>query len=377
MKILLKILRNTLLSIVGFILIFVIAVAIFVNTAPQFGASVSGEKLAYVKASPNYENGKFQNLESTIMNTMKAGDYAGLMYDFLLNGNIGTPKSQIPVAFNTGESAIVDSIAFVTWYGHSALLLEMEGKKILIDPMLGPASAPVSFTTKRFPYETPIDLDKIKNIDAVILSHDHYDHLDYPTILKIQNEVGHFYVPLGLGEHLIKWGVDTSKITQLDWGQSAMLAHIELTATPSRHFSGRGTMNQNTTLWASWVINGKFNNIYFSGDGGYGEHFKKIGDQYGPFDFAMMECGQYNTLWSQIHMTPEQTVQASIDVNTTLMMPIHWGAFKLAPHDWKDPVERVTKEAKIKNVTITTPTIGTRFSIYKPVLENTWWKMVD
>lgn len=365
------------LALLALVLIFVIIIAIFMNTAPQFGASVTGDKFENLIQSPNYEDGTFQNLVPTIMNEMELEDLAGLMYDFLFNASEGSPQSPIPVAFGEGELATIDSIAYVTWFGHSAVLIEMEGKTILIDPMLGPASAPVSFLTKRFHYEQPIEIENLKNIDAVVLSHDHYDHLDYPTILKIQNEVKHFYTPLGLGEHLIKWGVDPDKIIQLDWWQSASLGHMKLTATPARHFSGRGFTDRNKTQWASWVIKGKYNNIYFSGDGGYADHFTNIGKEYGPFDFAMMECGQYNTLWSKIHMTPEETVQASIDVNTSLMMPIHWGAFKLAPHDWKDPIERVTKEADLKNVKITTPTIGERFAIKNPVLNNPWWEKVD
>lgn len=361
-----------------FLLVVIVALSVllFIKTSPQFGASIKGEPLKKIQKSENYNEGEFQNLVPTSVGEIKIKDAAGLLYDFVFNSGVGSPKELLPVAFGEGEISGPDSLVYVTWYGHSAILIEMEGKKILIDPMLGSASAPVSFATKRFQYEEAIDLNQLKNIDAVILSHDHYDHLDYPTISKIKDEVKHFYTALGVGEHLIAWGVASEKVTQLDWWQMAQLGEIELVATPARHFSGRGISDRNKTQWASWVIKGEKNNIYFSGDGGYASHFTQIGEKYGPFDFAMVECGQYNELWSQIHMTPEETVQASLDVDAKLMMPIHWGAFKLAPHDWKDPIERVIKASNIKDVRLVTPTIGKRFSLGNAV-EERWWEEVD
>ena len=265
---------------------------------------------------------------------------------------------------------------YVTWYGHSAILLEIEGKRILIDPMLGPAASPVPFLTKRFEYEDPIDLDDIVDIDAVLISHDHYDHLDYPTISKIKDKVGHFYTALAVGEHLKHWGISSDKITELDWWQTSKIGHIELVATPARHFSGRGVTDRNKTQWASWVILGRHNRVYFSGDSGYAPHFSEIGDKYGPFDFTMMECGQYNEMWEAIHMMPEQTIQAHIDLKGKIMMPIHWGAFNLSLHDWTDPIERAKAEADRLGVTLLSPYIGDRFVIEKEGPEEpnaNWW----
>ncbi|MEP0368584.1 MAG: MBL fold metallo-hydrolase [Cyclobacteriaceae bacterium] len=372
MKLLLKIL----LLIVATIILLGFSGYLFIKLSPQFGATIDGPALTRIEQSENYSQGEFQNLIPTGVGNLSLKDYSKLMYDLLFKGSEGTPKSPLPVRFGEGDLQHVDSLAFITWFGHSAILLEMEGKSILIDPMLGPASAPVSFTTRRFKYQSPINIDDIKQIDAVIFSHDHYDHLDYPTVVKIKDRVGHFYTPLGLGEHLKKWGVPAARITELDWWATANFDHIELTAAPARHFSGRGITDRNKTQWASWVIKGKHNNLYFSGDGGYADHFAEIGFQYGPFDFVMVECGQYNPLWSQIHMTPEETVQASIDLKADKMMPIHWGAFKLAPHDWKDPILRVEKEAQLKSVKITTPVIGERFSINEDPNEK-WWNLVE
>ena len=240
--------------------------------------------------------------------------------------------------------------------------------------MLGNAAAPVSFMTNRFAYEVPIDLESIPHVDAIILSHDHYDHLDYPSIMKLKDKVDHFFTPLGVGSHLIRWGVDESKITELDWWESKTIDNIQLVATPARHFSGRGISDRNKTQWASWAIIGEKERIFFSGDSGYGPHFKEIGEKYGPFDFAMMECGQYNERWEAIHMMPEQTIQASIDVKSNLMMPIHWSAFNLSLHSWTDPVERAVKAAQTQGVNILTPQIGLRFSPGLEIKNEFWWR---
>ena len=233
----------------------------------------------------------------------------------------------------------------------------------------------MTFFGKRFDYHEPIRVDQLVDIDVIVISHDHYDHLDYSSIKALNDNTKHYLVPLGVGAHLIAWGVDPGKITELDWGQSAEKLGIQFTATPARHFSGRGMLNRDKTLWASWVIKGRQKNIYFSGDSGYGPHFKDIGDQYGPFDFAMMECGQYNEKWEAIHMMPEQTVQASLDLRSKHTMPIHWGAFDLSLHTWTDPVDRLIKESESKGVPVSTPQLGTRFEIADHPTQS-WWKMV-
>jgi len=269
---------------------------------------------------------------------------------------------------------LIDSTTYITWYGHSALLLEMEGKRILLDPMFGAYSSPVSFFGKRFAYQSPIDINAFTNIDAVILSHDHYDHLDYVSILKLKDHVKHFYVPLGVGSHLQYWGVNAANITELDWWGTTEAGDFSFTAAPARHFSGRGIRDRNKTLWASWIIKGKYNKIYFSGDGGYGAHFKEIGERYGPFDFTLMECGQYNEKWANIHMMPEQTLQANIDLRGKAMMPVHWGAFALAVHPWREPAERLLKAAALHEVRVAYPFIGQRFSINEPLPAIKWWE---
>ncbi len=213
----------------------------------------------------------------------------------------------------------------------------------------------------------------LPSIDAILISHDHYDHLDYGSIRQLKDKTKYFFVPLGVGAHLQHWGVEASKITELDWWQSADIDGMTFTATPARHFSGRGLTDRDKTLWASWVIKGQDNNIYFSGDSGYRTHFKQIGEQYGPFDFTMIECGQYNEKWEAIHMMPEQSLQAHIDLQGKMMMPIHWGAFNLAVHPWKEPVERLLK-AKKEDMMIATPVIGESFVLSQALPDARWWE---
>lgn len=371
MKIFKRIVLRSLLIFLSVTLLLTIAVMSFVKLAPQFGAAPSGKALEKITLSENYHEDHFVNLIPTSMD-MKVKDGVKVMYEWLFNADSRMPDKPLPVAFQKkAESEVVAPVA-LTWYGHSALLLEMDGKKIFLDPMLGNAASPVAFMTKRFAYTEPIDIENLPHLDAVVLSHDHYDHLDYGTIKKIKDRVDHFFTPLGVGAHLRRWGVDDDKITELDWWQSVALEGLKITATPARHFSGRGLTDRNKTQWASWVIESKNSNIYFSGDSGYGPHFKQIGERLGPFDFAMMECGQYNERWAAIHMMPEQTIQAAMDVKARKMMPIHWSAFNLSLHAWTEPVERAIKAAKIHEMYIITPQIGERF-VPDDFPENDYW----
>ncbi|MBD2843865.1 MBL fold metallo-hydrolase [Paenibacillus sp. IB182496] len=249
--------------------------------------------------------------------------------------------------------------ARVTWFGHSALLVELDGKTLLLDPMLGRAPSPVPWVGgRRYSAGLPAEPEQLPPIDAVILSHDHYDHLDYGTIRKLRHKVKHYYVPLGVGAHLRRWGVAEARITELDWWQEADADGLRLACTPAQHFSGRSLTDRGRTLWCSWVIAGAEQRLFFSGDSGYGAHFREIGERYGPFDLTMMECGQYDPRWADIHMLPEQTVQAQLDVRGKAMIPVHWGAFTLALHSWTDPVERVLRAAAEHELAVATPRIG-------------------
>jgi len=360
----------TSITIIGILLILVLAVIIFLNTSAQIGQKPEGDHLEAISLSQNYGEKGFVNFTETT--TGDIWEALKVMPDMFFGEN-GTPEKPIPVEFSEHSLNTTNRTAQITWYGHSAFLIEMEGKRILIDPMFGKVASPTPFGSKRFELKESIPVEDLKNIDVVIISHDHYDHLDYPTIKKLKDEIKHFITPLGVGSHLKSWGIDVENITELDWWQTKKLNDIEYTSTPSRHFSGRGITDRDATQWAGWAIKSSGQNIYFSGDSGYGSHFAEIGKKLGPFDFAMIECGQYNEAWNNIHMLPEESVQAGLDLNTLLAMPIHWGAFKLAPHSWLDPIHKFSVEALNKNLRYITPEIGHTFELGKDYPDKEWW----
>ena len=259
------------------------------------------------------------------------------------------------------------------WFGHSTILLELEGKRILFDPVFSKYASPV-WTPKRF--QPPVyQVDEIKNIDFVVISHDHYDHLDHETIMKLSKRKElKFLVSLGVGEHLENWGIPSSRIIEMDWWESAEQNGIQFVSTPAQHFSGRGVLDRNKTLWSSWTLIGKKRRVFFSGDGGYSDHFKIIGDKYGPFDLTFMENGQYNVRWRDVHSLPHETVQAHIDLKGKAMVPIHWGMFELSLHDWFEPIVRAEYESKKRNVNLLTPMLGQLVSLNKHNQFLAWWK---
>ena len=368
-----RILKMTLLIIVSAIGLVLITGVLFVNMSPQFGAKSEGKSAERMKNSPNYKDGKFHNLEETVV--MKSMSYGTIPDYFTNEGKM--PDWSIPVVKVSSEyfEDHPDSLTRLTWFGHSAVLLEMDGKKIFLDPMLGEVPSPHPWLgSGRFNDTLPLPIEQLPHLDAVLISHDHYDHLDYGSIVALKDKVDKFFVPLGIGAHLKHWGVSEEKITELDWWQEAELDGIKLVSTPARHFSGRGLFDRYSTLWCSWVVRGERSNIFFGGDSGYDSSFKQIGEKYGPFDFTMLECGQYNEQWPEIHMMPEETVQANIDLNGKVMMPIHWGAFKLALHPWEEPVERALKKARELNVKVATPIIGQAIVLDTEIPASEWWK---
>lgn len=357
-------------TLLGLGLLLSLGIAVFVNTAPQFGQPPVKEDLERIKRSPNYGKDKFVNLTATT--TGNVWEALKKLPEMLSPGE-GVPGEPLPVDFSEHGGRPESSSVHVTWYGHSAFLLEMHGKRVLLDPMLGEVAAPISWGSTRFAYERPIPLEDLTNIDVVVYSHDHYDHLDYDSVKLLKDRVALFITPLGVGSHLRAWGVPAEKIRELDWWDHYKVDDLEFTACPARHFSGRGVTDRDATQWASWVIKSPLKNLYFSGDSGYGDHFKEIGQRHGPFDLAMIECGQYNQAWSQIHMIPEESVQAGLDLRAKKAMPIHWGAFRLAPHHWTDPVTRFISAAENQALEYITPMIGKRWQIDLDDPGSQWW----
>lgn len=368
------------ISLLGLIGILAIAYMLFVNLYPSFGGDISKSKQNELSQSPNYKNGQFVNEKDvpkdlSFLETLKLAKYF-----FFTEVPNGRPKENIEVyRIDRQEVANYVGDTRLIWFGHSAFLLQLKGKNILIDPMFGQVAAPHDWLgSDRFSKEMPIAVDELPKIDAVLISHDHYDHLDYGSIKKLKDKVERFYVPLGVSVHLEAWGIEKDRIEELDWWQGASYGSLKFVCTPAQHFSGRKFNNRQSTLWASWVIVANDERIFFSGDSGYATHFEEIGEKYGPFDLAMMECGQYNQRWGDIHMMPEETAQAGIDLGARAIMPIHWGAFKLALHDWTDPIERVLKKGKDLNIPIVTPRIGQPL-ILKDTLDvyDNWWERQD
>jgi len=360
------------------IVLLIVAYIAFVNFTPSFGGDISKEQQLEYGKSKNYVDGVFKNTKEVKLNASFSEGLTILRKFFFTKVPEGVPKNDIVVKkIDSTSIADYNSPARLIWFGHSTFLLQIKNKNILLDPMFGDVPAPHPWLgNKRFSKDLPIDIEKLPMIDAVIISHDHYDHLDYGSIKKLKDKVNKFYTPLGVGVHLEAWGIAKERIVELDWWHEVTYEDLIFRCTPAQHFSGRKFTNRESTLWSSWIIKSNTENIFFSGDSGYASHFKKIGEKYGPFDFAMLECGQYNELWPDIHMFPEETAQAGLDLKANCIMPIHWGAFKLAMHSWKDPVERVTKKAKELQVPVITPKIGEPFLIKNNKLEqNAWWKM--
>ncbi len=369
------VLKLALIILAAVVLLLAIA-GFFILQQPQFGKKPTGNHFDEVKLSPQHNGSNFRN-PGDIEMVMNFSKFIQIMKAYMKTVDGKRPESMPILHPDTGIIASSpDTITALTWFGHSAFLLEMDGKIILLDPMFGPAAAPFTFQVNRFSNDLPIALEDLPKIDAVVFSHDHYDHLDYPTIMSIKDKVSAYYVPLGLGSHLQHWGIEEENIHELDWWQETNFEGITLACTPSQHFSGRGISDRGSTLWSSWVIKGKKHNLFFSGDSGYFLGFKKIGEKYGPFDLAMVECGQYNTLWQEIHMLPEESAQAAVDLNAKMMMPIHWAMFELALHPWKEPVERLSIKAEELNMPIFTPKIGERFTLGTPLSSEKWWEQV-
>lgn len=363
------------LYLVSFLIVLCVGFILFINIHPSFGGSPSKEQKEIYESFNNYVDGKFVNQVPTKMN-MSASNIFSMIKDSTSGGKDRNPVGQISVSV-INWNKIKSEKDSLTWFGHSAFLLSIDNKKLLVDPMLGPIASPVSFAgSKRYKYsENMYIIDEMPPINAVFISHDHYDHLDYPSILKLKNKVGHFFVPHGVSAHLIRWGVAKEKITELNWWNETEFQGLTVALTPSKHFSGRGLFNRDTTLWGGWVILGKNTRLYTSGDGGYDAHFKEIGKKYGPFDIALIDGGQYDRRWSWAHMTPEQAVQAHLDVNGKTMMLMHWGAFTLAYHGWNEPIERALQEAKKVEVNLITPKIGETVLLDSDlhIPPSSWW----
>ncbi|MFT5167574.1 MAG: L-ascorbate metabolism protein UlaG (beta-lactamase superfamily) [Saprospiraceae bacterium] len=340
----------------------------------QFGGKLTKELLNQYQQSKNWKKGSFQNLEPTSL-SFSPFKIPGIIYKQLSNRSERAPKKSIPLLpFNKNDFLAPAPEAKFIWYGHSSLLMRMNNKSILVDPMLGPDTTPIApFPTKRFSENTLSIIDDFPEIDLLLMTHDHYDHLDYSSIQKLKLKTKKYFVALGVKRHLVAWGIAPDLITEFDWWDSKTWEDITITFTPTRHFSGRGLTDRLKSLWGGWVFKIANENIWFSGDGGYGKHFKEIGERLGPFDFAFIECGQYNDDWRPVHLFPEESVQAAIDAKVKKAMPVHWAGFALSyQHAWTAPAEEFVKAALDKNLEYSIPALGKHFNASAMESEK-WW----
>jgi len=318
------------------------------------------------------EGKKFINPVPTQTST---GSFGNIMKGLLTGKQERVPKTPLGPFVTDHElyKQHPDNGLRITWMGHSSLLIEIDGKRLLTDPVWGERASFTSFAgPKRF-FPAPLALDKLPKLDAIILSHDHYDHLDKPTIKQLVNSETPFYCSLGVGSHLSRWGIHKSRITEMDWTDSVTIGDdLQITAAPARHFSGRGITNRNETLWSSFVIKGPKHNIFFGADSGYFDGFRDIGEAYGPFDLTMLEIGAANENWAHIHMGPQKASLAHIALKGKLMMPIHWATFNLAFHGWREPIDDLLEHAFDKNITLFAPKPGVPTEV-RPGGHNSWW----
>lgn len=354
------------LALLIIVLIITVAVLLFLRFFPSVG-NVPDDRAQKLlgEQSEQYDAGAFHN--ENIVRTMTGGER--------YSGERKTPKTKLPAQTPALLTEPEAGILTFTWLGHSSFLLQIGGKTVLVDPVLSERSSPVSFAgPKRFS-ELPLKADELPDMDVVFISHDHYDHLDWKTIQTIRDRVGTFVAPLGIDSILKGWGVPEEKIVSLNWWESTTVDDLQFTLTPSQHFSGRNPLKANSTLWGGVYISSATHRVYYTGDGGYYDVFGSVRERLGTPDLMIAECGQYDPAWAQIHMFPEQTVQAGLDAGTSWLVPVHWGAFCICNHAWDDSIRRATAAAEAEGLPIATPRIGQTVN-YSQIAEyqEPWWE---
>jgi L-ascorbate metabolism protein UlaG (beta-lactamase superfamily) len=348
------------------------AVVLFLYAWGAFGADPSGERLSRMRDSSHWLEGRFVNQQPMWTNAQ-----GGLLR--LFESTPGDwPDTPVPVVMDGGMGLKVRSATGlrVTWFGHSSMLVEIDGVKVLIDPLWGERASPLSWIGPQRWFPPPLKLNELPKIDVVMISHDHYDHLDWSTISAMSDWDTKFVVPLGVGAHLERWGIKPARIVELDWWQSTRVSSLEIVATPARHASGRVTGRSDRTLWAGYALLGAQHRAWYSGDTGFHAALEEIGRRFGPFDVTLIEVGQYDTDWPDWHLGPEQAVEANQLLRGRRMIPVHWGLLNLAHHSWTEPVERVLARAKCLHVDVLVPRPGE--SIEPTVFSDRvrWWPQV-
>lgn len=358
----------------GILIAFILIVYVFMQQ-PGFGRKPSGERLKRIVASPHYREGKFQN-ESLTPDLTDGATYYSVMKEFFFSENKNRkPWAKIPSVKTDLRNLPADEDVLV-WFGHSSYFMQVDGKKILVDPVLSGSASPLSFTTRSFAGSDIYTTDDIPDIDYLFISHDHWDHLDHDTVVKLRPRIGKVITGLGTGAHLERWGFAKESIMEKDWNETVDLGDgFIVYTTPARHFSGRGFKRQQA-LWLSFVLKTPAMKIFIGGDSGYDKHFAAIGEQHGPFDLVILECGQYNKSWKHIHMMPEQLITASQELKAKQLLPVHWGKFTLSTHDWDEPIKRVMIAGEKAGLPVLHPLIGQTLYLKKENSFTQWWNEI-
>ncbi len=337
-----------------------------------FGAKATGARAERMRRSPQYDGRVFRN--AAPRHPMTASSLRDIFREMFFGEHrqLRKPAGEIPLVKSQAETS--ESGLYLTWYGHASTLVEIDGARVLLDPVWSDRVSPAAFAGPRRLHEPPVPLSAVGRVDAVVISHDHYDHLDLVTVRELlATQEAPFLVPLGVGAHLERWGVPGERIIELDWNEEAEVAGLRFVATPAQHFSGRGFANDGT-LWTSWVVAGPSHRVFYSGDTGFFDGFAAIGEQHGPFDAALIQIGAYAPHWPDIHMTPEEGVAAHLAVHGGLLVPVHWATFQLAMHPWAEPADRVWREAKAADVPLAVSRPGERIDVSAPPPVDGWWQ---
>jgi L-ascorbate metabolism protein UlaG (beta-lactamase superfamily) len=340
---------------------------------PRFGRLPRGASLARIYRSPHQNLGKFENLHVTPDLTEGANFFTVLRDVLFAKSKRSRPGARLP-SIKTDLLHLDPGASVLVWFGHSSYFIQVDGKRFLVDPDFSGSASPIPATTRSFAGSDIYSTRDIPEIDFLLLSHDHWDHLDYQTIKSLKPKVKQVICSLGVSDHLTRWGYDPQRIAEKDWYQETTLdAGFQLSILPARHFSGRG-FKRNRSLWVSFVLQTPTLRIYLGGDSGYDTHFAEIGKSHGPFDLAILECGQYNAYWRYIHMMPEETVQAAIDLGAKQLLPVHWAKFALGLHSWDEPILRARSAALGKPILLLHPMIGESVNLRGPNQFSAWWE---
>ena len=364
------------------VIVFAISIYLFMKT-PVFGALPSGKSLEKVKNSKNYIDGEFRNKEKTelLTDTKKTPIKRLLEFAFEKDPEGTVPKIALP-SVKTDLKTLDPNEDLIVWFGHSSLFIQIAGKKILVDPVFSKYASPVPFSNKAFEGTNIYTVDDLPEIDVLLITHDHYDHLDYPTVKKLKDKVAKVIVPLGVDAHLLRWGFDEEKITTVDWDDEVTIdENLKIYALETRHFSGREFFNRNQSLWVSYLIEEKYNNglyrLFLSGDGGYSPRFKGFKEKFQNIDLAVMEAGQYNEEWALIHSLPEDIIKEVQDMEVTKLFPIHNSKFKLSKHPWDEPLRKLDDFTINTNIQLLTPMIGEKLYLHKENSFKKWWENLE